>query len=99
MKIWELKCIITLFILSIGVLDFASAKNVFEGKPYINPPYVTAIYPNTDFLFAIPTSGERPMTWTVSGLPEGLSYNGRDGIIRGKLWKAENILSILRHKI
>ena len=40
MKIWELKCIITLFILSIGVLDFASAKNVFEGKPYINPPYV-----------------------------------------------------------
>ena len=88
MKIWELKCIITLFILSIGVLDFASAKNVFEGKPYINPPYVTAIYPNTDFLFAIPTSGERPMTWTVSGLPEGLSYNGRDGIIRGKVMES-----------
>ena len=88
MKIRKWRYIITLFVLLIGVSDFVSAKNVFEGRPYINPPYVTAIYPNTDFVFAIPTSGERPMMWTVSGLPEGLSYNSSDGIIRGKVMES-----------
>lgn len=56
---------------------------VFEGRPRVNPPYVVGNYPGTEFIFAIPTSGERPMTWTVEGLPEGLTLNEKTGIIRG----------------
>lgn len=58
-------------------------QGVFEGAPRINPPYVVGNYPNTEFIFAIPTSGERPVTWSVEGLPEGLILNPETGIIRG----------------
>ena len=52
---------------------------VFEGRPRVNPPYVVGNYPGTEFIFAIPTSGERPMTWTVEGLPEGLKLKRMTG--------------------
>ena len=58
-------------------------EGVFEGEPRVNPPYVVGNYPGTEFIFAIPTSGERPMTWTAEGLPGGLTLNGETGIIRG----------------
>lgn len=56
---------------------------VFEGVPRVNPPYVVGNYPGTEFIFAVPTSGERPITWTAEGLPDGLVLNGETGIIRG----------------
>lgn len=62
-------------------------QGVFEGAPRINPPYVTGNYPATEFVFAIPTSGERPMTWSAEGLPEGLTLNPTTGIIRGTVEK------------
>ena len=53
------------------------------GAPVINGPSIIGIYPETPFLFAIPTSGIRPMTWTAADLPGGLSLDPSSGIIRG----------------
>lgn len=58
-------------------------EGVFEGKPRINAPYVTGNYPGTEFVFAVPTSGERPVVWSAEGLPEGLTLDAATGIIRG----------------
>lgn len=58
-------------------------QGVFEGAPRINAPYVAGVYPNTEFIFAVPTSGERPVSWKAEGLPEGLELNPETGIIRG----------------
>lgn len=63
-------------------------QGVFEGAPRINPPYVVGNYPNTEFIFAIPTSGERPITWSAQGLPQGLALNPETGIIRGVVAQA-----------
>lgn len=65
-------------------------EGVFEGEPRINPPYVVGNYLGTEFIFAIPTSGERPMTWTAEGLPEGLALDEKTGIIRGIVNEAGN---------
>ena len=35
------------------------------------------------FLFKIPASGERPMTFAAKGLPKGLKLDPKTGIIRG----------------
>lgn len=61
---------------------------VFEGEPRINAPYVTGNYPGTEFVFAVPTSGERPMSWVAEGMPEGLVLDGETGIIRGNVKEA-----------
>lgn len=61
---------------------------VFEGAPRINPPYVVGNYPATEFIFAVPTSGERPVAWSAEGLPEGLTLNPETGIIRGTVQQA-----------
>lgn len=63
-------------------------QGVFEGAPRINPPYLTANYPNTEFIFAVPTSGERPVSWSAEGLPQGLVLNPETGIIRGNMTEA-----------
>ncbi|MEG0796077.1 MAG: putative Ig domain-containing protein [Odoribacter sp.] len=60
-----------------------SGLGVFEGSPRINPPYIVANYPATEFIFAVPTSGERPIKWSAEDLPDGLSLNAETGIIRG----------------
>lgn len=61
--------------------DFSLTPN--EGSPMLNTPQVTANRANTEFVYAIPTFGERPMKWSVEGLPEGLYLDDEAGIIRG----------------
>lgn len=63
-------------------------QSVFEGKPRINDPAVVGNYPNTPFLFAVPTSGERPITWKAEGLPAGLQIDESTGFITGSVSKA-----------
>lgn len=70
-------------------LIYADGSNkIFEGAPCINPPYIIGNYPETTFLFYIPTSGERPMAWEAEDLPKGLSLNSETGIISGKVTDA-----------
>ena len=44
--------------------------------------------PDVDFLFKIPASGERPMTFSAKGLPKGLKLDPETGIISGRARKA-----------
>src|SRR4051812_26596196 len=43
--------------------------------PRINGPDVFGVRPNSPFLYRIPATGERPMTFSVTGLPSGLSVD------------------------
>ena len=55
--------------------------------PRINSAAVFGVRPGSPFLFRIPATGERPMTFSVKGLPEGLKLDYQTGIITGKLDK------------
>jgi hypothetical protein len=53
--------------------------------PRINSPSITSARPGKPFLFTIPASGNRPMTFEVVNLPPGLSLDPKTGIITGKV--------------
>jgi len=55
--------------------------------PRINSAAVFGVRPGSPFLFRIPATGERPMTFSVKGLPRGLKLDYQTGIITGKLDK------------
>ncbi len=52
--------------------------------PRINGPKVYGARPGADFLYKIPTTGERPITFSAEGLPKGLTLDTETGIITGK---------------
>ena len=56
-------------------------------EPRINGPKIYGVHPGSPFLFRIPATGERPMTFSASGLPAGLSLDKNTGIITGKVEK------------
>lgn len=51
--------------------------------PRLNAAKVYGCRPGNPFLFRIPTTGERPMTFSVSALPAGLTLDAATGIITG----------------
>lgn len=53
--------------------------------PRINGPTVYGCRPGNPFLYRIPTTGERPMQFTATNLPEGLQLDGTRGWITGTL--------------
>ena len=54
-------------------------------EPHINGARVFGVRPGSPFLFTIPATGERPMTFGVEGLPEGLMLDTATGQISGAL--------------
>jgi len=56
-------------------------------KPKINGASVFGVRPGSPFQFRIPATGDRPMTFSASGLPSGLKLDTKTGIITGKLSK------------
>ena len=54
-----------------------------EGIPVFHGAKVTGNLPNTEFLFTVPATGERPITFSAENLPKGLSLDQTTGIIRG----------------
>lgn len=56
--------------------------------PRINGPKVYGARPGADFLYRVPATGVRPMTFTAEGLPKGLKIDARTGIISGSVRKA-----------
>jgi alpha-galactosidase len=56
-------------------------------KPRINGPNVFGVRPGHPFLFRIPATGDRPMTFAAKGLPPGLALDAETGIITGSVAK------------
>lgn len=52
-------------------------------RPRINGPSVYGAGPGMPFLYRIPATGQRPMTFNVENLPAGLSLDPVTGIISG----------------
>lgn len=52
--------------------------------PRLNGAKIFGARPGSQFLFNIAASGERPMTFTAEGLPEGLALNSTTGQITGR---------------
>jgi alpha-galactosidase len=56
--------------------------------PHINGPAIFGARPGDPFLYHIPATGDRPMTFSVTGLPRGLKLNIDTGEIDGSSPKA-----------
>ncbi|MGD0078218.1 MAG: putative Ig domain-containing protein [Sedimentisphaerales bacterium] len=54
-------------------------------KPQINGAKVFGVRPGNPFLFTIPATGQRPITFEAQGLPEGLTLDNQTGKITGKI--------------
>ncbi|NSW56566.1 MAG: NPCBM/NEW2 domain-containing protein [Armatimonadetes bacterium] len=54
-------------------------------EPRINGPKVFGARPGNPFLFKVPATGDRPLTYAAEGLPEGLSIDPDTGIITGSV--------------
>lgn len=53
-------------------------------EPRINGPAIHGLRPGSPFIYRIPATGDRPMTFAASGLPEGLVLDVDTGIVTGK---------------
>lgn len=53
--------------------------------PRINGANVFGVRPGAPFLYLIPVTGKRPMTFKVKNLPTGLNVDENTGIITGKI--------------
>ncbi len=54
-----------------------------ERAPRIHGPRVTGLRPGSPFLFRIPCTGQRPITFSAVGLPAGITLDPATGILRG----------------
>src|ERR1043165_3534197 len=54
-------------------------------SPRINGAKTFGVRPGSPFLFTIPATGDRPMTFAVDNLPAGLRVNPKNGQITGAL--------------
>jgi len=67
-------------------------------KPRINGASVFGVRPGSPFLFTIPATGQRPMTFTAENLPQGLTLDSSTGRITGTLTASGTYDVILRAK-
>ena len=53
--------------------------------PRINGPSLTGVTPGHDVLYKIPATGTKPITYSATNLPSGLTLDPATGIIRGRI--------------
>lgn len=53
--------------------------------PHLHGPALIGIRPATPFLWKVPVTGVRPLTFRATGLPQGLTLNAVTGIITGQM--------------
>ncbi len=66
--------------------------------PRINGPKVFGVRPGSPFLYTIPATGGRPMTFAVDALPDGLGVDAKTGRITGALANQGEFTVTLRAK-
>jgi alpha-galactosidase len=54
-------------------------------SPRINGPGIFGVRPGSDFLYTIPATGDRPITFSADTLPAGLMLDANTGRITGEL--------------
>lgn len=64
------------------------------GVPVIHGPDLTGASAEKPFYYTIPVTGERPLKFSVEGLPQGLTLNSSNGQITGSV-KAEGSYRVL----
>ena len=64
-------------------------------EPRINGTRIFGVRPGTPFLFTIPATGDRPMTFAADQLPAGLRLDSHTGRITGELKKAKTFIVTL----
>ncbi len=63
--------------------------------PRINGPGVFGVRPGSPFLYSMPVTGERPLTYSAKGLPAGLTLDAKTGRISGVLSvKGETVVTL-----
>ncbi len=53
--------------------------------PVLHGPSRFGVRPGAPFLYRIPATGDRPMTFSISGLPEGLALDIESGLVTGRI--------------
>lgn len=63
--------------------------------PRLNNPKVFGVRPGAPFLYSIPATGDRPMTFAAEGLPKGLQLDSATGRITGTMeFPGEHIVTL-----
>jgi alpha-galactosidase len=65
-------------------------------SPKINGPKIYGVRPGSPFLYRIPATGQRPMSFTIIDLPDGLALESTTGIITGKIKKSGEYIATLQ---
>jgi alpha-galactosidase len=65
--------------------DAQSSSLLFEGAPVFHGAKIVGNRPATEFLFTVPATGARPISFSAENLPEGLNIEASTGIIRGNV--------------
>src|SRR6266568_7385848 len=69
-----------------------------SATPRINGPSVFGVRPDSPFIHRIPATGQRPMEFSVAGLPNGLTVDPQTGQMTGKLVEPGEFTVTLRAK-
>jgi alpha-galactosidase len=67
-------------------------------EPKITGARVFGVRPGSPFQFLVTATGDRPMTFSAVGLPQGLKINSQTGLITGNLSKAGTSIVTLEAK-
>ncbi|GAB3508652.1 NPCBM/NEW2 domain-containing protein [Emticicia fontis] len=69
-----------------------------DKKPKINSAKIFGARQDNSFLYTIAATGERPISFSATNLPNGLSVNEKNGIISGKVDKKGTYKTIIKAK-
>ena len=84
-----------------GVVSYTNAEirtPAAPDTPRINGPSIFGVRPGHPFLYHIPATGDRPMTFSADNLPSGLKLDPATGNITGTLSQAGEYLVTLHAK-
>ena len=82
----EMKRIAFLLVFLLSTLT--SEAQHTSNEPKINGPRLYGASPAKEFIYTVPASGARPMTFTAKKLPKGVKMDKNTGIITGSVANA-----------
>lgn len=77
------KIFLLLFITAALLPKAQNLSKLYDGPPVFHGAKVVGNYPGTEFMFTIPVTGVKPITFGAQNLPAGLTLDPTTGIIKG----------------